>query len=56
MEKSLEEARALAEAARLREVVERLRSLAAATAAELEANGSRSSLEPPSTLDPSAER
>ena len=36
MEKSSEEARALADTARLRQVVERLRDLAAATAAELE--------------------
>lgn len=39
MDKSLEEARALAEAARLRQVVDRLRDLAAATTAELEATG-----------------
>jgi hypothetical protein len=36
MEKSLEETRALGEAARLRQVVDDLRCLAAATAAELE--------------------
>jgi hypothetical protein len=36
MEKSQEETRALTEAARLREVVEHLRHLAAATTAELE--------------------
>ncbi|MGH9036037.1 MAG: hypothetical protein ACRD0O_09750 [Acidimicrobiia bacterium] len=54
MERSLEEARALAEAARLREVVDRLRSLAAATAAELEANCAPSP-EPP-TLEPPSER
>jgi hypothetical protein len=55
MERSLEEARALAEAARLREVVDRLRSLAAATAAELEAAGPRCALEPPSADDSPAE-
>jgi hypothetical protein len=55
MDKSLEETRALAEAARLREVVDRLRSLAAATAAELEANSPSSSLEPPSTSEPPTE-
>ncbi|MGH9041747.1 MAG: hypothetical protein ACRDZ3_16130 [Acidimicrobiia bacterium] len=38
MDKSLEEARALAEAARLRQVVDRLRDLAATTTAELAAN------------------
>lgn len=56
MRKSLEEALALSEAARLRRVVDRLRCLAAATAAELEARASGSYLEPPSTLDPSSEK
>jgi hypothetical protein len=56
MEKSSEETRALAEAARLREVVERLRCLAATTAAELEANSPSSSSETPTALGPSADR
>jgi hypothetical protein len=55
MDKSLEETLALAEAARLRRVVDRLRSLAASTTAELESNVSGSYLEPLSTLDPPAE-
>jgi hypothetical protein len=57
MDKSLEEARALAGAARLRRVVERLRYRAeAAIVAELEANTRRSPLERQSTLDPPPER
>lgn len=56
MEKSSEEVRALAEATRLREVVDRLRTLAAATAAELEANTPPNSLVPPSTPEPPTER
>lgn len=55
MERSLEEARALAEVERLRQVVDRLRSLAAATVAELEGNSRRSSEEPASALDPPGE-
>ncbi len=55
MRKSLEEALALSEAARLRQVVVRLRCLAAATAAEIEAKASGSYLELPSTLDPPPE-
>ncbi|HEY3238900.1 MAG TPA: hypothetical protein VGL92_05000 [Acidimicrobiia bacterium] len=57
MEKSLEEARALADAARLRRVVECLRYRAeAAIVAELQANTRHSFLERQSTLDPPPER
>ena len=55
MEKSVEETHALAEAARLREVVDRLRTLVAATAAELEATGPHH-LEPLASFEPPAER
>ncbi|MGH8993002.1 MAG: hypothetical protein ACRDYV_04440 [Acidimicrobiia bacterium] len=51
MDKSFDEARALAEAARLQEVVARLRCLAAATVLAVEANLPAPSLQPPAPTE-----